>query len=97
SPGDPDRFHLHSLIATNVVHPRLPRLAPNLRNAAVSVLMWICAVLPVIPAVLFPTQGELLLGVLAGCFAAYHFYYRFVASLAGGRTEQEQAASARPS
>lgn len=97
SPGDPDRFHLHSLVATNVVQPRFPRLAPNFRNAVVSVLMWVCAVLPVIPAILFPTQGELLLGVLAGCFVAYHAYYRFVVSLAGDRTAQEQAAKARPS
>lgn len=82
SPGEPDRHHLHSLVATQFVQPRLARLAPNLRNAAVSVLMWGCAVVAVTPAVLFPTQGPLLLAVLAGCFAGYHFVYRHVAASA---------------
>ena len=36
-------------------------------------------------------------GELAGCFVAYHFYYRFVASLGESGVEQEQAADARPS
>ncbi len=82
SPGEPDRYHLHSLVATQFVQPRLARLAPFLRNAAVSVLMWGCAVVAVTPAVLFPTHGPLLLGVLAGCFAGYHFVYRHVAASA---------------
>lgn len=95
SPGQADRHHLHSLVATLVVQPRLRHLHANLRNAAVSMVMWICAVVPVVPAMLFPTKGDLLLGVLAGCFVAYHFYYRRVAALAGERgLEREQAAEA---
>lgn len=82
SPGMADRHHLHSLIATQLVHPRLPRLQPNLRNAAVSVVMWICAVVPVVPAVLFFSQPELLLPALAGCVLAYHLLYRWVAASA---------------
>lgn len=97
SPGQPDRNHLHSLVATQFVQPRLAHLPPNLRNAAVSVLMWGCAVVAVTPAVLFPTQGNLLLGVLAGCFVAYHLVYRFVAGSAVAAPAVEAGApSARP-
>jgi UDP-N-acetylmuramyl pentapeptide phosphotransferase/UDP-N-acetylglucosamine-1-phosphate transferase len=82
SPGMADRNHLHSLIATQVIHPRLPGLAPNLRNAAVSVVMWICAVVPVVPAVLFYNQPNILVPALAACVLAYHLLYRRVASTA---------------
>ena len=61
SPGQPDRNHLHSLVATRLVQPRLAHLPANLRNAAVSVLMWGCAVVTVTPAGLFPTRANLLL------------------------------------
>lgn len=98
SPGQPDRNHLHSLVATQFVQPRFAHLPGNLRNAAVSVLMWGCAVVTVTPAVLFPTHGGLLLAVLAGCFAAYHFVYRFVAAtvVAGETAVEVGAPSARP-
>lgn len=97
SPGQPDRNHLHSLVATQLVQPRLRQLPANLRNAAVSVLMWGCAVVAVTPAVLFPTQGNLLLAVLAGCFVAYHLVYRLVAATAvAGPAVEVGAPSARP-
>lgn len=94
SPGQADRFHLHSLVATQIVHPRLRKVRPNLRNAAVSVVMWICAVVPVIPAMLMPTRGDLLLAALVGCFIAYRFLYRHVAATAGS-AEIDHAADAR--
>ena len=81
SPGEADRHHLHSLVATQLVHPRLPNLPPNLRNAAVSVVMWICAVTPVIPAVLFPSRPDVLIPALGLCMLAYHLFYRRVAAL----------------
>lgn len=98
SPGAPDRHHLHSLVATQLVHPRLPRAHPNLRNAAVSVVMWICAVVPVLPAMFFYNRPDVLLPALAGCFLAYHLFYRRVANLAGSASPavpaQEDAADA---
>ena len=97
SPGQPDRSHLHSLVATRLVQPRLAHLPANLRNAAVSVLMWGCAVVTVTPAVLSPTRGNLLLAVLAGCFAGYHFVYRLVVTTPAAETVAEAGApSARP-
>lgn len=82
SPGEADRNHLHSLVATQWVQPRLPQLAPNLRNAAVSVVMWGCAVVPVVPALLFYDRPDILLGALGACVVAYHLFYRRVASSA---------------
>jgi UDP-N-acetylmuramyl pentapeptide phosphotransferase/UDP-N-acetylglucosamine-1-phosphate transferase len=81
-PGQPDRRHLHSLVATQLVQPRLASVQPNLCNAAVSVLMWVCAIVPVIPAVLFSGRPEILVPALALCVAAYHLFYRRVAAAA---------------
>ncbi|MDB5753504.1 MAG: putative glycosyl transferase, family 4 [Ramlibacter sp.] len=80
SPGMADRHHLHSLVATQLIYPRLARLNANLRNAAVSVVMWFCALVPVVPAVLFFDQPQLLLAALAGCMLCYHLLYRWVAA-----------------
>jgi UDP-N-acetylmuramyl pentapeptide phosphotransferase/UDP-N-acetylglucosamine-1-phosphate transferase len=94
SPGQPDRRHLHSLVATQLVQPRLQGLPPNLRNAAVSVLMWVCALVPVLPAVFFSTRGDILLPALALCVAAYHLVYRRVAANAREAEFAEQPADA---
>lgn len=80
SPGEADRNHLHSLIATQWVQPRLAHLPPHLRNAAVSVVMWGCAIVPVVPAILFHDRAELLLPALVVCVFGYHLLYRRVAA-----------------
>jgi UDP-N-acetylmuramyl pentapeptide phosphotransferase/UDP-N-acetylglucosamine-1-phosphate transferase len=97
SPGEADRHHLHSLVATQLVHPRLTMLPPNLRNAAVSVVMWICAVVPVLPAMFFYGHPDILLPALGACFLAYHLFYRRVASLVPvvETVEHDGAADAR--
>ncbi|MBL0428698.1 MraY family glycosyltransferase [Ramlibacter alkalitolerans] len=82
SPGAADRHHLHSLVATQIVQPRMRGAHPNLRNAAVSVVMWICALVPVLPAIFFYNRADILLPSLAGCFLAYHVFYRRVATMA---------------
>ncbi|HEY8357317.1 MAG TPA: glycosyltransferase, partial [Ramlibacter sp.] len=83
SPGAADRHHLHSLVATQLVHPRLPRLHPNLRNAAVSIVMWVFAIVPVVAGVTFFERAEFLLLSMVACVIAYHLLYRWVASSAG--------------
>lgn len=82
SPGQPDRRHLHSLVATQVVQPRLGGLPAWMQNAAVSVVMWICAIVPVIPAVLFSGRPDILLSALGLCVLAYHLFYRRIAAAA---------------
>jgi hypothetical protein len=61
----------------------------------VSLVMWICAVVPVVPALLFPTRAEVLLPALAGCVLAYHLFYRYVASSTRDSPAGEQSADAR--
>lgn len=99
SPGEADRHHLHSLVAMHVVHPRLRDMHPNLRNSAVSVVMWVCAVIPLLPAFFFHDRTDVLLPALACCFLAYHLLYRRVSTLADRRevalSGKEDAADAR--
>lgn len=95
SPGEADRHHLHSLVATQLVHPKLANFPPNLRNAAVSVVMWICALTPVIPAVLFPSRPDVLIPALALCLLGYHLFYRFVASRESAAEIPQPQANAR--
>jgi UDP-N-acetylmuramyl pentapeptide phosphotransferase/UDP-N-acetylglucosamine-1-phosphate transferase len=83
SPGQADRHHLHSLVATQWIHPRFSWLQANLRNAAVSVVMWVCALVPVLPAVFFYSRSDILLPCLGGCVLAYHLFYRWVAPANG--------------
>ena len=92
SPGQPDRRHMHSLVATELVQPRLTTLPPYMSNAAVSVLMWICATVPVVPAILFSGRPDILLPALALCALAYHLVYRRLA--AGAQPEVVDASSA---
>lgn len=79
SPGEPDRAHLHSLVATQLVHPRLASWRPDFRNAAVSVLMWLAALSTIAPAVLFPTRPDVLVAATLVCVVAYHLVYLRVA------------------
>lgn len=95
SPGEADRHHLHSLVATQLIQPRLRHLHPNLRNSAVSMVMWICAVVPVLPAVFFFGRPDILVPAIACCFLAYHLFYRRVASLASTDEVTESAADVR--
>ena len=95
SPGEADRHHLHSLVATQVVQPRLARLPANLGNAAVSILMWVCAMVPVIPAMLFPGEPDVLLPALALCVLGYHLLYRRLAASAAPAEIPGQSADAR--
>ncbi|MBE7369427.1 MraY family glycosyltransferase [Ramlibacter pallidus] len=95
SPGQADRHHLHSLVALRIVHPRLSGARPNVRNAAVSLVMWVCAAVPVIPAILFPTRPDILLPALGGCALAYHLFYRRLADSSEAGNAADSAADVR--
>lgn len=95
SPGEADRHHLHSLVATQLVQPLLANARPNLRNAAVSLVMWMCAIVPVVPAILFPTRPDILLLALGLCVLAYHLFYRRVAATVEPAEVAEQPADVR--
>jgi UDP-N-acetylmuramyl pentapeptide phosphotransferase/UDP-N-acetylglucosamine-1-phosphate transferase len=86
SPGKADRHHLHSLVATQWIHPRFPQLQANLRNAAVSVVMWGFVLVTVLPAVFFYGSADVLLPCIGGCVLAYHLIYRWVTRARDGAT-----------
>jgi UDP-N-acetylmuramyl pentapeptide phosphotransferase/UDP-N-acetylglucosamine-1-phosphate transferase len=79
SAGEPDRRHLHSLVATQIVQRRWPGLDPTLQNSAVSVIMWACTVVPALAAIAFHHRTGYLVVFAVGCGVAYHFIYRRVA------------------
>jgi UDP-N-acetylmuramyl pentapeptide phosphotransferase/UDP-N-acetylglucosamine-1-phosphate transferase len=79
SPSQPDRRHLHSMIASRIVQRRLRRVDPTLQNSAVSVLMWICAAFPALLGVTFHGRTSALILSAACCVLLYHLLYRQVA------------------
>jgi UDP-N-acetylmuramyl pentapeptide phosphotransferase/UDP-N-acetylglucosamine-1-phosphate transferase len=79
SAGEPDRQHLHSLVATRVVPKLLPRLDPTLQNSAVSVIMWIGAAVPAVAAIALHQRTGLLIVCVIACVVVYHLIYQRVA------------------
>lgn len=79
SAGQPDRRHLHSLVATQIVPKLLPRLHPTLQNSSVSVIMWLCAAVPALAGIAFYQRTGLLVFCAIASVVAYHFIYRRVA------------------
>lgn len=79
SAGDPDRRHLHSLVATQIIPRLLPRLHPTLQNSAVSVIMWLCAAVPALAAIAFHHRTGWLVLCAVAFVVIYHLIYRRVA------------------
>jgi UDP-N-acetylmuramyl pentapeptide phosphotransferase/UDP-N-acetylglucosamine-1-phosphate transferase len=79
SAGDPDRRHLHSLVATQIVQRRWPQLDPTLQNSAVSVIMWVCAAVPALAAIALHHRTIYLVIFAGACGVAYHLVYQRVA------------------
>jgi UDP-N-acetylmuramyl pentapeptide phosphotransferase/UDP-N-acetylglucosamine-1-phosphate transferase len=79
SAGEPDRRHLHSLVATQVIPKLLPRLHPTLQNSSVSVIMWMCAAVPALAAIAFHHSTVWLVSCAIAVVVTYHFLYQRVA------------------
>jgi len=79
SAGEPDRRHLHSLVATQVIPKLLPSLHPALQNSSVSVIMWLCAAVPALAAIAFHHSTGWLVLCAAAVVVTYHLIYRRVA------------------
>jgi UDP-N-acetylmuramyl pentapeptide phosphotransferase/UDP-N-acetylglucosamine-1-phosphate transferase len=79
SPGQPDRRHLHSMVASGIVQRHLRGVDPTLQNSAVSVVMWGCAAFPALLGVTFYSRTSILV-LCAGCSVLlYHLFYCRVA------------------
>lgn len=94
-PGHPDSWHLHSLVKTAVVARVLRGLPAPLRNACVSPVSWLVALVPAMMAVRFSSVPEALLqGVLAS-FLLYLSVYAFVVSAWWARRRRMQRPAPR--
>lgn len=80
SPGSPDSGHLHSLVKTKFIRPKLTAMGvpTAARNAAVSPLMWAFAGLPAMVATALFNQSMWLIATLVACVGIYHVLYRFL-------------------
>jgi UDP-N-acetylmuramyl pentapeptide phosphotransferase/UDP-N-acetylglucosamine-1-phosphate transferase len=79
SPGQPDRRHLHSMVASRIVLRHLRGVDPTLQNSAVSVLMWVCAAFPALLGVTFYGHTSTLVLCAVCSLLLYHLLYRRVA------------------
>ena len=73
--GHPDRLHLHSLIWSRVVKPRLRKSSSMLQNAAVLPIILIYAALPASLAVVFKTNTIALVFSFCACAFIYSLMY----------------------
>jgi len=81
SPGAPDNYHLHSLIKTKVIRPKLSAMGvknTNVRNAAVSPIVWSFASMPAIVAIAFFDQSLLLVLASMACLFLYHAAHSYL-------------------
>ena len=74
-PGHPDRLHLHSLIKSRIVRKNFIILSPVLRNASVSPIIWLFAVLPATLSVVFSNYTHWLVGSFLFCALIYLIIY----------------------
>ena len=79
-PGHPDSWHLHSLVKTAIVARFLHWLPAPLRNACVSPLSWLVALVPAMMAVRFAAMPEALLQGVLSSFLLYLSAYAFAVS-----------------
>lgn len=74
-PGHPDRLHLHSLVKSRMSRKQLGHWPPVLRNASVSPLMWLYALLPASLSVVFSTSTIFLITSFLISAVIYSIFY----------------------
>ena len=75
SPGDPDRLHLHSIVKKRFVRQLFPHASNLARNSVTGLIMWVCALTPMVIAInLYSDSLGLALG-LVSCALAYSAVY----------------------
>src|SRR6185369_13504611 len=80
SPGAPDSNHLHSLIKTKLIRPWLSAMGvdKNVRNAAVSPIVWLFSSVPAIVAIALFDHSVLLAVALVASFLLYHITHSYL-------------------
>lgn len=74
-PGHPDRLHMHSLIKSRLSRKHLSHLSPVLRNASVSPLIWLFAMVPSSLSVIFADSTGWLIGSSVLSAVLYSVFY----------------------
>jgi UDP-N-acetylmuramyl pentapeptide phosphotransferase/UDP-N-acetylglucosamine-1-phosphate transferase len=82
SPGAPDSRHLHSLIKVKLIRPKLGAhgVDNNVRNAAVSPIVWTFSAAPGLAATALFDRTALLFLSICLCALLYHTFYRYLAA-----------------
>jgi UDP-N-acetylmuramyl pentapeptide phosphotransferase/UDP-N-acetylglucosamine-1-phosphate transferase len=81
SSGAPDNQHLHTLIKTQWIRPRFPKLSANSRNALVSPYMWSLGLLPLLWAIVWVSSWGMLVLGFVGFVVLYHGIYNHLKQL----------------
>lgn len=87
-PGQPDSWHLHSLVKTAITARYLRRLPAPLRNACVSPVSWSIALVPAVLAVNHPSAPDVLVQGAVASFLLYLVMYGLVAAAWHARRRQ---------
>ena len=69
----PDSDHLHSLIFKNILSQKCFAKNPNICNSMTSIIVWVFALISIIPAILFYKDQDILI--------SYAFFYMFLYTL----------------
>ena len=75
NPGHPDRLHLHSLVKSRLSRKHLGHWSPVMRNASVSPVMWLFALVPASLSVWFADSTICLIGGLVLSAIMYTVFY----------------------
>ncbi len=86
--GAPDRAHLHQLIASVVIYPRLPHLSPVKRNSISGLLSSFMNAPAVIAALMFYDNPWACIAVFMGYVIAYHLLYQSLAKAMSANQNQ---------
>lgn len=76
SPGDADKLHLHSLLASHFIQKHFPGCPNGLQNACVAPFVWGFVAVPAAVAIMFFDQTEVLMAGYLSAVLAYHLTYR---------------------
>jgi UDP-N-acetylmuramyl pentapeptide phosphotransferase/UDP-N-acetylglucosamine-1-phosphate transferase len=90
-PGQPDSYHLHSLINIAISARLFPNLRGDLRNASVSPFSWVIAAIPAAFSVQFASRNMALVLCAVFSFMVYLSFYWIVSS--SSRVRHHKAAS----
>lgn len=75
NPGHPDRLHLHSLVKSRMSRKHLGHWSPVLRNASVSPVMWLFALVPASLSVWLADSTGWLIGGFVLSAVLYSIFY----------------------